>query len=92
MYVMPQAPEKGEEPCLPLGLSMENTYIEMTTASKHVAIMIKNQTAVLITISKGIKVTWEVAANRVPPVEEMPGTIEKLDEMQVIRRTKISIE
>ena len=29
MYVMTQAPEKGEEPCLPHGLS----YTEMTTGS-----------------------------------------------------------
>ena len=46
---------------------MANTYTEMTTGSKHVAIVIKNQTAVLITIGKGIKIAWVVAANRVPP-------------------------
>ena len=54
----------------------------MTTGSRHVAIVIKNQTAVPVTHSKGVKVTLVVAANRVPPVKEMPGTLEKLDTMQ----------
>ena len=31
MYIMTQAPEKGEEPCLPHSLSVVNTYTEMTT-------------------------------------------------------------
>ena len=57
MYVITQAPEKGKEPCLPHGLSVVNTYTEMTTGSRHVAVVIKNQTAALIIVSKGIKVT-----------------------------------
>ena len=84
MYRMTQAPEKGEKPCLPHGLCVANTYTEMTTGSKHVAIVIKNQMAVLITISKGFKITWVVAVNRVPPVQVMPGTLEKLFEIQGI--------
>ena len=75
IYVMTQAPEKGEEPCLSHGLSMVNTYTEMATGNKHVAIVIKPQTAAPITISKGVKITWVVAANRVPPVEVIPGTL-----------------
>ena len=63
------------------GLSVANTYTEMTTGSRHVAIVIKNQTSVLIIIGKSIKVTWVVAANGIPPVEDMPGTLEKLDKM-----------
>ena len=47
--------------------------------------MIKNQTAVMIIIGKGIKIPWVVAANRVPPVEVMPGILEKLDEIQGIK-------
>ena len=43
MYVMTQAPEKGEEPCLLHGLSMVNTNTEMTTVSRHVAIVIKTK-------------------------------------------------
>ena len=82
MYIMAQASEKGEEPCLPHGLSVVNTYTEMTTGSRHVTIVIKNQTVVLIIIGKGVKVTQELAANKVPPVEVMPGTMEKLDKMQ----------
>ena len=71
---------------------MVNVYTEMTTGSRHVTVVIKNQTAVPIIISKGIKVTWVVAANRVPPMEVMPETLEKLDEMQGIQQTRMSIE
>ena len=85
MYVMTQAPDKGEEPCLPHGLSVVNTYTEMATGSRCVAIVIKNHMAVPITISKGVKVAWVVVANRVPPVKDMHGTLEKLDEMQGIQ-------
>ena len=84
MYVMTQAPEKGEEPCLPHVLCMVNTYTKMTTRSKHVAVVIRNQMAALVTIGKGIKITKVVAANRVPTVEMVPGTLEKLDETQEI--------
>ena len=52
---------------------MANTYTEMTTRSKNVAIVVKNQTAVPIIISKGVKVAWVVAVNRIPPVEVKPG-------------------
>ena len=58
---------------MPHGLSMVNTYTEMTTGSRHVAVVIKNQTAAPIIISKGIKITQMVAVNRVPPVEVRPG-------------------
>ena len=56
MYIMTQAPEKGEEPCLPHGLCGANTYTEIHTWSKHVTIVIKNQMAALITIGKDIKI------------------------------------
>ena len=92
MYLMTQTPEKGEKPCLPHGLSMTNTYTEMVTGSRHITVVIKNQTAVLTIIGKGIKVTQVVAANRIPPVEVMPGTLQKLDDMQGFQETRISIE
>ena len=57
----------------------------MATGSRCVAIVIKNQTAVPIIIGKGIKVTWVVAANRVPPIEIMPETLEKIHEMQGVQ-------
>ena len=38
------------------------------------------------------QVTWVVAANRVPPIEFIPGTLEKLDEMQGVWWTKMSCE
>ena len=61
MYIMMQAPEKGEEPCLPHGPSMANIYTEFATGSRCIAIVIKNQTAVPIIISKGAKVVQVVA-------------------------------
>ena len=69
-----------------------NNYTEVTTGSKCVAVVIKNQTAVLITISKGIKITWVVAANRVPSIKIMPGTLEKLYKMQGTWWPQMSIE
>ena len=42
MYIMTQVPEKDEEPCLPHSLSVVNTYTEMTTGSRFVAVVIKN--------------------------------------------------
>ena len=67
---------------MPQLLSVANTYTEMTTGSKCVTIVIKNQTAALIIIGKGVKVIQVIAANRAPPVEVLPGTLEKLDERQ----------
>ena len=63
---------------------MANTYNEMTTGSKCVALVIKNQTAAPITIGNSIKIVQVVAVNRVPPVEVIHGTLEKLDEIQGI--------
>ena len=86
MYIMTQAPGRGKEPCLPHDLSVVNTYTEMTTGGRCVAIVIKNQLAALIVIGKGIKVAWVVAVNRVFPVEVMPGTLEELDKMWGVDR------
>ena len=69
-----------------------NTYTKMTTGSKHIAVVVKNLTASLITINKGIKVTQIVAANVVLQVEVVLGTLEKLDEMQGIQWTRMSVE
>ena len=63
---------------------MANTYTKVTTGSRYVTIMIKNQTATLIIIGKGINIALVVAANMVPPVEVKPGILKKLDEMQGI--------
>ena len=48
--------------------------------------------AIPITIVKGIKVTQVVAVNAVPPVEMAPRTLEKLDKMQGIQQTRMSVE
>ena len=79
MHMMMQILEGRDRPCLPHCLSVMNT--KMTTGSKWVAVMVKNLTATLITIAKGIKVTQVLAANVVPQVEVAPGTLKKLDEI-----------
>ena len=52
----------------------------------------KNLIAILITITKGVKVAQVVAANVMPTVETSPGTLEKLDEIQCIQGTGIMVE
>ena len=39
-------------------------------------VVVKNLMAVLVTVTKGIKVTQVVAANAVPQAEVAPGTLE----------------
>ena len=85
-------PEGGDGPCLSHSLSVVNTYTKVTTGSKQVAVIVKNLTAILITIVKGAKVTQVVAANAVTQMEVAPGTLEKLDGMQGIQQTRILIE
>ena len=93
MHVMTQALEEGDGPCLPHRLSIMNTYIEMATGSKWVAVMVKNLTATSITIAKGDNITWVIAVNTIPQVGVSPGTLEKLDKMQQIQRgAKMSVE
>ena len=48
--------------------------------------------AILITITKGVKVTQVVAADAVTPVELAPRTVEELDEVQGIQQTKMLVE
>ena len=74
MYVMIQTLEEGDSPCLPPGLSIMNTYTKMATGSKWVVVMVKNLTATQITIAKGVKIAWVVAANAIPQVGVSPGT------------------
>ena len=64
---MTQTPRGGDGPLLPHRLSVVNTYTKVTTGSKWVAVVVKNLTAIPITITKGIKVTQLVATNVVTP-------------------------
>ena len=66
MHVMVQTLKGGDGSCLPHGLSIMNTFTELTTRSKWVAVAVKNLTTALITISNGIKITQIVAVNAVP--------------------------
>ena len=48
VHVMMQALKWGDGPCLPHGWSIMNTYTEMTTVSKQVAVVVKSLTATLL--------------------------------------------
>ena len=91
MQVMIQSLKGGDGSHLPHGLSVVNIYTKVISGSKQVAV-VKNLTAILITIAKGIKVAQVVAVNVVPPVEVAPGTMEKLDEIQGIQWTRMMVE
>ena len=54
--------------------------------------MVKNLTAVLITITKGVKVAQVVAMNVVPPVRLTPRTLERLDKIQGSQQMRMSDE
>ena len=89
---MTQSLKGDDEPHLPHGMSVVNMHAKVTSRNKWVAVVVENMRPILITISKGIKVTQVVAANAVPQVEVVTRTLEKLDEMQGIQQTKISAE
>ena len=92
MHVMVQTLRGGDGLCFPHSLSIMNTYTELTTRSKWVAVVVKNLTATPITLTKGIKVTQVVAVNVVPLAEVVPGTLEQLYEIQGIQWTSMSVE
>ena len=54
-------------------------------------VIVKNLTAALVTITKGVKIAQVVAVNAVPKVGVVPGTLDNLNEMQGIQRTKMSV-
>ena len=85
MHVVTQSLNGGEGPHLPHGLSVVNTYTEVISGSKQVVVVVKNLTAVPITIAKGVKITHVVAPNAVPPVKLTPNTLVKLEEIQGIQ-------
>ena len=91
IHVMMLALEEGNGSHLPHGLSIINTCTKMATRSNWVLVIMKNLTAALITIAKGVRIAWVIAANDIPQVEVSPGMLEKLDEMQGIQRAKIQL-
>ena len=92
IHVMTQALKGGDGSHLLQGLSVVNMYSEVISGSKQVAVEVKNLTAVLTTIDKGVKVTQVVTVNVVPPVELASSTSEELDEVQGIQWTKMLVE
>ena len=45
-----------------------------------------------VPIARGVKIAQVVAVNAIHQVEISPGTLEKLDEVQGIQRSKMSVE
>ena len=91
MHIMTQPLTGGDGPHLVHGLNVVNMCTEVISGSKQVAVVVKNLTAALITVTKGNKVTQVVAANVVAPVEVTPGTGE-IDEIQDIQQTMMTVE
>ena len=92
MHVMTQSLKGGDGPHLPHGLSVVKMYTGVISGSNQVAVVVKNLTAIPITITKGVKVAQVVVANAVPPVEVTSETLEKLNEIQGIQQTKVMVE
>ena len=66
MYVMTQSLKGGDGPHLSHGLSVVNTYTEVISGSRWVAVVVKNLMATPITMTKNIKVAHIVVVNTVP--------------------------
>ena len=67
MHVMTQSLKRCDRPNLPHDPCVVNMYTKVISRSKQVAVVLKNLMTILITITKGIKVTQVVAVNVVPP-------------------------
>ena len=81
----------GEGP-LPPGLMIQNTYTEMCSGSKNVAILVRNSMVHSQTPKKKIQVARVVAANWVPEPQVWPGIIDALGEAQGIQTPKLTAE
>ena len=92
MHVITQSLKGDDGPHLPPGLIVVNMYTEVVSWSKQGAVVVKSLMATTITIAKGITVTQVVAANVVPQVKLTPDTLEKLDEIQGIHWTKMTVK
>ena len=53
--------------------------------------MVKKLTAALVTIAREVKTAGIVSVNAIPQVETSPGMLEKLDKMQGIQKSRMSI-
>ena len=65
LHVMMHTPYEGGKP-LPHGLAVQNTYTEMMTGGKSVALVVRNLTSTPIVLKKNALVARVVAANAVP--------------------------
>ena len=87
MNVITRAPNKADGN-LPFGVFVTNVYTELHDGCKSVAVVVQNQTARPVTLKKGRVIARVEAANKVPPAQMIPGTLEKLDELEGLERPK----
>ena len=69
----------------------QNIYIDLRGGSNSVSVVIKNTTGRAVILNKGMAFAKVVAANKIPTLHLKPGTMEALDEMQGIKRPRMSI-
>ena len=93
LHVMMHALCKGNK-SLPHGLAVQNTYTEMMTGSKSIAVVVRNLTATHITLKMNAPLARVVAANAVPNAQLLLVMIEQLGTTQEIQtgRLKMTVE
>ena len=69
---------EGDKP-LPHSLAVHNTYTEMMTGSKSIAVVVRNLTATPITLKKNAPLARVVATNAIPNMQLLLGMVEQLD-------------
>ena len=75
----------------PYGLQVQNVYTDLRNSSNSVLVVIKNTTGKAVILNKGVAFAKVVATNEIPSSHLKPGTMDALDEMQGIKRPRMSI-
>ena len=90
MHVMTTALAEGEGTTL-YGLQVKNVCTDLRDSSSSVSMVVKNTTRKAVTMNKGVTFVEVVATNEIPSSHLKPGMMEALDEMQGIKRPRMSI-
>ena len=75
----------------PYGLQIQNVYTDLRDGSNSVPVVIKNTTRKFVILNKGIVFAKVVATNEIPTLQLKPSMMEALDEIQGIKRPRMSI-
>ena len=90
MHVMTTGLAEGEG-TTSYELQVQNVYTDLRDSSNSVSVVIKNTTRKAVILNKGVAFAKVVHANKIPTLHLKPGTMEALDEMQGIKRPRMSI-